>query len=164
MRNLLKATGVVSLLLVLGSLAYPVYPASAEETQVQVVRKVDPVTKDEIEFRLKLYTLQTLHELIPSIGEQKEPAAASYKYIFCTVRNLSSRNAIKIVFVFTSANAPQIRSFAPQITLPWMAASAVGAGSEQHVVIPIGNPYLGIPGIPDREVKLDVEITKLQRK
>lgn len=160
MRKIAKAISLASLLS-LSFLAYSLYAVPAEETKMQVVRKVDPVTKDEIEFRLKLYTLQTLHELIPSIGEQKEPAAESDKYIFCTVRNLSSRNAIKISLVFTSTNAPQIRSFAPQITLPWMAASAVGAGSEQHVVVPIGNPYLGVP---DHEIKLAIEITKFQRK
>jgi len=131
----------------------------AEDTQMQTVIKVDPITNGKIQFFLKLYTLQNLDELIPSVGQHKDPAARADKYIFCIVKNLS-KCAISIKFKIVSSNAV-IGSWSPEITMRWFSSSDVGIGNQQYALVWLGNPSFGMP---DHEVKLDVEILELDRK
>jgi len=131
-----------------------------EETRMQKVVKIDQTTGDKVEFYLKLYTLQQLHNLIPSVEHYDNPMAASDKYVFCKVKNLSQRHAIYIKFRITSPNAP-IKSWSPEIVMRWLSASEVGVGNEQYTLVWLGSPSLGIP---DSEVKLDVEILELKHK
>ena len=130
-----------------------------EDTQMQIITKIDPATKEKIEFRLKLYTLKNLHELVPLVDKCEDSASSADKYIFCAVKNHSKRT-ISIKFKIVSPNAA-IGSWSPEISMRWFSASDVGTGSQQYALVWLGSPSLGIP---DSEVKLDVEILELLRK
>lgn len=152
---------IILLIVITLSMVFAYFKSSinAEDAEMQIVTKIDPVTGDKIEFHLKLYTLQNLHELIPSVGQHNNPDATYDKYIFCKVKNLSPKNAVYVKFKVISPNA-YFGSWVKEITMPWLPTS-LGGGNGQYALLWIDSPSLGIP---DSEVKLNVEILELKRK
>lgn len=130
-----------------------------EETQMQKVIKKDLVTGDGIEFNLKLYTLQNLSELIPSISNTDYPNIKHDKYVFCIVKNLSQRNAIYLEFK-VKGKEPNQNLCSPSIAMTWLPTTLF-PDSQQYALVRIGNLYT--PDTIDK-VKLDVEILELKRK
>lgn len=129
--------------------------AQAEDSNVQIIMKEDPYTKKQIEFRVQLYSLSKLDQLVPSVGEYRDEGHSYEKYLFCTVKNLSDRHAIHLRFVVLGTD-PKAIFKSPEIAMPWL-----GPNAEHYSLVPVGSPYFQIP---DAKVKLDVKIIDLKRK
>lgn len=154
---------VVLAIVAIGLLAYFKSQLKAEEVQMQSVIKIDPVTKDELEFKLQLYNRNDLKKLIPSIitphDEKFEKEDFPYmKYVFCNVVNKSKRNAVKVRFRIISPNSPL---HSPELTMLWLPPSGESNYPGEYVLVYLANPSLGIQ---DSEVKFDIEIIDIQRK
>lgn len=151
-------TVVVSVLLL--SVAYINLNAKAEDTDMQLVTKITRITTQEtVEFRIKLLNRQQLSELIPSIRSESDEQFRQndypyMKYLFCNVKNIAKRGVLFIKFRITSPNA-HITS--PVIEIPGLSPSGKNNYPGEYVLVYLGNPYFGIP---DADVKFDVEIVE----